>query len=104
MNLCQLANLICKQSSYKGKGGQNPPSRWAETAAFEVYVKRMEVSQASGGGGASGRLVSGDDVGINFLCADQILPISHDNGILREAAFVSDRAVGNSILTQLRGD
>lgn len=76
-------------------------SRWAGTAAFEVYVKRMEVSQASGGGEASLRLASGDDVGINFLCADQILPISHDNGILREAAFVSDRVVGNSILTQL---
>lgn len=77
-------------------------SRWAGTAAFEVYVKRMNVAiSETGEVGDADRLTGGEGVGINFLCADQILPISHDNGILREAAFLSDRVVGNSIQTQL---
>lgn len=74
-------------------------SRWAGTAAFEVYVKRMEVALSESD--TEGRLISGEGVGINFLSAEQILPISYDNGVLREAAFLSDRVDGNSVYTRM---
>ncbi|HOR78853.1 MAG TPA: phage portal protein, partial [Anaerolineaceae bacterium] len=38
-------------------------------------------------------LLSGSGIGINFLAGDQIIPISSRNGILKEAAFVSDQEV-----------
>jgi hypothetical protein len=64
-------------------------SRWAGTAAFEAYIE---------GGTAiaeSGQLLSGKDIGINFLSADQIIPISHRNGIMKEVAFVSEQVSGD---------
>lgn len=62
-------------------------SRWAGTAAFELFVRGSEVTEKSG------NLVGGSGVGVNFLCADQIIPISHENGQLKEAAFVSDKTI-----------
>ena len=62
-------------------------SRWAGTAAFELFVRGSEVTEQSG------NLVGGSGVGVNFLCADQIVPISHENGIMKEAAFVSDKLI-----------
>ncbi len=70
-------------------------SRWAGTAAFEAYVKNMEVAEDSGA------LIRGAGIGMNYLCADQIIPISHDNGILREAAFVSDREMSGKTFQQV---
>lgn len=62
-------------------------SRWSGTGAFELYVKRMDVGEDSG------RLLGGSGIGVNYLGADQIIPISWDNGVVREAAFVSERRV-----------
>jgi len=62
-------------------------SRWAGTAAFEAYVENMDVRTDTQ------ELLSGSGIGINFLAGDQIIPISSRNGILKEAAFVSDREV-----------
>lgn len=63
-------------------------SRWAGTAAFEVFVEEMGVREDTAS------LVDGKGVGINYLAGDQIVPISWRNGVLKEAAFVSDRIVG----------
>ena len=60
-------------------------SRWSGTGAFEVYVKDMDISDSSN------KLVSGSGIGINYLAADQIIPISWDNTICRECAFASER-------------
>ena len=62
-------------------------SRWSGTGAFEIYVKDMDISDSSND------LVSGSKIGINFLAADQIIPISWDNTIARECAFVSERVL-----------
>ena len=70
-------------------------SRWAGTAAFETYVKNMEVAEGSR------TLIRGDGIGMNYLCADQIIPITFDNGILREAAFVSDREERGKVFQQV---
>jgi len=70
-------------------------SRWAGTAAFEAYVKNMEVAEGSR------TLIRGTGIGMNYLCADQIIPISHDNGILREAAFISDREERGKVFQQV---
>jgi len=63
-------------------------SRWSGTAAFEVYVENMAVTEDD-----NSRLLKGDRIGINFLAADQIVPISHRNGIIKEVAFASSRTV-----------
>jgi len=63
-------------------------SRWSGTAAFEVYVENMAITEDD-----NRRLLKGDRIGINFLAADQIVPISHRNGILKEVAFASSRKV-----------
>ena len=60
-------------------------SRWSGTGALEVYVRQMDVTEKEG------KLINGKGIGINYLAADQIIPITYDNGILREAAFVSNR-------------
>ena len=60
-------------------------SRWSGTGAFEVYVRKMKITEKSE------NLVDGASIGINYLSAEQIIPISYDNSIMREAAFVSDR-------------
>ena len=62
-------------------------SRWSGTAACEVYVHHMDGTEKEG------NLVSGKKIGINYLAADQIIPITYENGILKEAAFVSNRFV-----------
>ena len=62
-------------------------SRWAGTAAFEAYVEDGTVVAESG------QLLSGKDIGINFLSGDQIIPISHRNGIVKEVAFVSEKII-----------
>jgi len=62
-------------------------SRWAGTAAFEAYVENMDVRTDTQ------ELLSGSGIGINYLAGDQIIPISSRNGILKEAAFVSDQEV-----------
>lgn len=62
-------------------------SRWAGTAAFEAYVEDGTVVAESG------QLLSGKDIGINFLSGDQIIPISHRNGIIKEVAFVSEKII-----------
>lgn len=62
-------------------------SRWAGTAAFELFPRGAEVTEKSG------RLVSGSGLGINYLSAEQIVPISHENGIVKDAAFVSDKVI-----------
>ena len=64
-------------------------SRWSGTGAFEVYVRKMVRTESDGDD--DGRLVGGDSIGINYLSAEQIIPITYDNAILREAAFVSER-------------
>lgn len=72
-------------------------SRWSGTAAFEVYVRKMETISPDNTDEAEvvepGKLVGGTSIGINYLSAEQIIPISYDNAILREAAFVSERQV-----------
>ncbi|MBP5782738.1 MAG: phage portal protein [Bacteroidales bacterium] len=67
-------------------------SRWSGTGAFEVYVRKMNVAEKSA------RLVSGKGVGINFLSAEQIIPISYDNAVLHEAAFVSERMIDGEVV------
>lgn len=62
-------------------------SRWAGTAAFELFVRGAEITEKSE------NLVSGSGVGVNFLSGDQIIPITHENGILKDAAFVSDKII-----------
>jgi A118 family predicted phage portal protein len=64
-------------------------SRWSGTGAFEVYVRKMQRNDEEGEN--YGKLVGGQSIGINYLSAEQIIPISYDNSILREAAFVSER-------------
>jgi len=59
-------------------------SRWAGTAAFEVYIEGGEAVVDTG------ELINAREVGMNFLSGDQIIPISHRNGIIKEVAFVSD--------------
>ena len=61
-------------------------SRWSGTGAFEIYVRKMNVDD-------NGELVGGIKIGINYLSAEQIIPISYDNSIMREAAFVSERQI-----------
>lgn len=61
-------------------------SRWSGTGAFEVYVRKMKVTENE-------KLIDGTNIGINYLSAEQIIPISYDNSIMREAAFVSDRII-----------
>ena len=64
-------------------------SRWAGTAALEAYVEGGTVVADSG------QLLSGKDIGINYLSGDQIIPISHRNGIIKEVAFVSEKSIGD---------
>lgn len=64
-------------------------SRWAGTAAFEAYIENAEIRTDNG------TLLSGKDVGLNFLAGDQIIPISHRNGIIKEVAFISDTTINN---------
>ena len=70
-------------------------SRWSGTGAFEVYVRKMEtISQDNEDEDlVPGKLIGGASIGINYLSAEQIIPISYDNAILREAAFVSERQI-----------
>ena len=72
-------------------------SRWSGTGAFEVYIKNnIKIDDETRED--NGKLVGGDKIGINYLAADQIIPITCENGILREAAFVSSRYVdGNDV-------
>ncbi|MEA4811165.1 MAG: hypothetical protein VB108_01190 [Anaerolineaceae bacterium] len=70
-------------------------SRWSGTAAFEVYIENMAVVEESR------QLNAGTGIGINFLAADQIIPISHRNGILKEVAFASSRQQGDKVLTDV---
>ena len=53
-------------------------SRWSGTGAFEVYVRKMKITEKSE------NLVDGASIGINYLSAEQIIPISYDNSIMRE--------------------
>ena len=71
-------------------------SRWSGTGAFEVYVRKMETISEDNEDEElqPGKLVGGASIGINFLSAEQIIPISYDNAVLREAAFVSERQLG----------
>lgn len=62
-------------------------SRWSGTAAFELFIRGAEVTEKTS------NLVGGSGLGVNFLSADQIIPISHENGLLQEAAFVSDKVI-----------
>lgn len=62
-------------------------SRWSGTGAFEVYVRKMKVTEEND------KLIGGASIGINYLSAEQIIPISYDNSIMREAAFVSNRII-----------
>ena len=64
-------------------------SRWSGTAAFEAYIEGGTVIADSG------QLLNGKDVGINFLSGDQIIPLSHRNGIIKEVAFVSEKTIGD---------
>ena len=68
-------------------------SRWSGTGAFEVYVRKMVMNDDNESENY-GNLINGTSIGINFLSAEQIIPISYENAILREAAFVSERQVG----------
>ena len=68
-------------------------SRWSGTGAFEVYVRKMKMNDDEEDTENYGRLLGGASIGINYLCADQIIPISYENSILREAAFVSSRQI-----------
>ena len=67
-------------------------SRWSGTGAFEVYVRKMEVTENGD------KLVGGNGIGINFLSAEQIIPISYDNSVMREAAFISERQLDGKIV------
>lgn len=67
-------------------------SRWSGTGAFEVYIRQMEVEEGTG------KLISGDSIGINYLSAEQIIPISFDNGIMHEAAFISERTIRGKVV------
>ena len=67
-------------------------SRWSGTGAFEVYVRKMVMNDDSESENY-GNLINGTSIGINYLSAEQIIPISYENAILREAAFVSERQV-----------
>ncbi len=71
-------------------------SRWSGTGAFEVYVDNMQVAADD-----SAKLLKGDSVGINFLSADQIFPISHRNGILKEVAFASNKVIDGEKMTEV---
>ena len=65
-------------------------SRWSGTGAFEVYVRnyvKIDDEERED----NGKLIGGDKIGINYLSAEQIIPISYRNSILEEAAFVSER-------------
>ena len=73
-------------------------SRWSGTGAFEVYVRKMEMNDDSESE-EYGNLISGTSIGINYLSAEQIIPISYENAILREAAFVSERQVGGKTVS-----
>lgn len=64
-------------------------SRWSGTAAFEAYVESAEVRTDTKS------LLDGENLGLNFLTADQIIPISHRNGIVKEVAFISDFTKGD---------
>ena len=67
-------------------------SRWSGTGAFEVFVRKMKVTDKES------KLVGGAKIGINYLSAEQIIPISYDNSIMREAAFISERQIdGKSV-------
>lgn len=67
-------------------------SRWSGTGAFEVYVRKMKRNDDEESEDYE-KLVGGASIGINYLSAEQIIPISYDNSIMREAAFVSDRTI-----------
>lgn len=68
-------------------------SRWSGTGAFEIYVRNMDIDTGSG------LIKSGRGIGINYLSAEQIIPISFENGILREAAFASEKIAGGEKYT-----
>ena len=68
-------------------------SRWSGTGAFEVYVRKMRMNDDENDPDNYGRLLGGASIGINYLGADQIIPISYENSILKEAAFVSSRQI-----------
>ena len=73
-------------------------SRWSGTGAFEVYVRKMEMNDDTESEDY-GNLISGTSIGINYLSAEQIIPITYENAILREAAFVSERQVGGKTVS-----
>ena len=66
-------------------------SRWSGTGAFEIYVRKMQRNDEEGEN--NGNLEGGQSIGINYLSAEQIIPISYDNSIMKEAAFVSERVL-----------
>lgn len=92
----QISGVFGENDFWRCANENIATSRWSGTAAFEVYVKEMQVTTEEAG--ISGRLIGGSGIGINYLSADQIIPITFDNGILREVAFVSDRNIGGEDL------
>jgi A118 family predicted phage portal protein len=80
----QISGVFGENDFWRCANENIATSRWSGTAAFEVFVRDMVVTEADG------RLISGDGIGINYLSADQIIPVTYDNGIAREVAFISD--------------
>lgn len=68
-------------------------SRWSGTAAYELFIRNMEVSTDTG------EIVHGDRIGINYLQASQIIPLTYENQIMTEVAFASDKVIGGKQVT-----
>ncbi len=92
----QISGVFGENDFWRCANENIATSRWSGTAAFELYVKEMNITAEESGN--SGELIGGNGIGINYLSADQIIPITFDNGILREVAFISDRNVGGEDL------
>lgn len=89
----EISGVLGRTNFWACANGLIATSRWSGTAAFEIYIKKMDVSEEDG------KILSGDDIGINFLSAEQIIPISYENRTCTECAFASEKTVRGEPMT-----
>ncbi len=86
----QISGVFGENDFWRCANENIATSRWSGTAAFELYVKEMNITAEESGN--SGELIGGHGIGINY-CLQIRLSDHFCYGILREVAFISDRTV-----------
>lgn len=78
-----------KDNQFNVKGNEYQERKaYTGTVAYVPHIKTMDVSD-------DGRLIKGEGIRINYVSAKNIFPISWENGVVKEAAFVFEKTHKN---------